>query len=256
MDSKKYYENKSGFNVFVASTFSDLKQFKQQNDQALFNNLLLKDLYQVKRYIAKRMATALSKGNLPKGKYKIDDFIDQLFIEIYDNFSEVHNEENLHPWIFMKADKLLEETLVNEEFNEYFFKNIDDYSRPEWDEMEEKFSVDAGGDLVMIDELNDISYPKNDYVLNHVFIEDDKKELMDQLDKDLGKEKIKRHTDMVLHYLPLHMRTVFELATEYQFSVSEIAIIRNQSQDEVNQLLEKARQSLETSLLKRFEVAK
>jgi len=149
---------------------------------------------------------------------------------------------------------ILEETLVNEEFNEYFFKNIDDYSRPEWDEMEEKFSIDGGGDLVMIDELDDISYPKNDYVLNHVFIEDDKKELMDQLDKDLGKENIKRHTDMVLHYLPLPMRTVFELATEYQFSVSEIAIIRNQDLDEVKQLLENARQSLEASLLKRFQV--
>lgn len=254
METKKYYESKSGFNVYVASTFSDLKKFRQQNYLASFNNLLLKDLYHVKRYIAKRMATALSKRNLPEGKYKIDDFIDQLFIEVYDNFNEVHNQENLHSWIFMKADKLLEETLVNEEFNEYFLKNIDDYSRPEWDEMEEKFSIDGGGDLVMIDELDDISYPKNDYVLNHVFIEDDKKELMDQLDKDLGKENIKRHTDMVLHYLPLPMRTVFELATEYQFSVSEIAIIRDQSLYEVKQLLENARQSLEASLLKRFQV--
>ena len=148
MDSKKYYESKSDFNVFVASTFSDLKLFKQHNDKASFNNLLLNDLHHVKRYIAKRLATALSKGNLPKGKYKIDDFIDQLFIEIYDHFEEVHNEENLHTWIFMKADKLLEESLVNEEFDEYFFKNIDDYSRPEWEEMEEKFSTDADGELV------------------------------------------------------------------------------------------------------------
>ncbi|SDL37093.1 sigma-70 RNA polymerase sigma factor region 4 domain-containing protein [Kriegella aquimaris] len=256
MDTLKYYEGKKEFNVFVASTFSDLTQFKQQNDQAQFNSLLLKDLHQVKHYITKRLATALNKGNLPKGKYKPDDFIDQLFIEAYDHFDEVENKEGLHPWLFKKADELLEDTIVDEEFDDYFLKNIDDYSRPEWDAMEEKFSTDGGGDLVMIDELDDISYPKNDYVLNHVFVEDDKKEIMDKLDKDLGKENIRKHAAMVLHNLPLPMRTVFELATEYQFSMSQIAMIRNQSIEDVKELLENARKGLEASLFNRYGVQK
>ncbi|WP_158976445.1 sigma-70 family RNA polymerase sigma factor [Cellulophaga sp. L1A9] len=255
MDTLEYYGSKKGFNVFVASTFLDLTQFRKQNNQVLFNNLLLKDLYQVKRYITKRLATALTKGSLPKGKYKVDDFMDQLFIVVYDNFDEVKNKEDLHSWLFNKVNELLTETIIEEEFEDYFIKNIDDYSRPEWDEMEEKFSTDGGGDYVMIDELDDISYPKNDYVLNHVFVEDNKKELMDALDKELGEEALKRHTDMVLHYLPLAMRNVFELATEYQFSIREIAIIRNQSIAEVKALLEKARKNLEASLFNRYDLA-
>jgi len=254
MDTLKYYESKKEFNVFVASTFSDLARFKKQNDKALFNNLLLKDLYQVKRYITNRLVTALAKGNLPKGKYKVDDFVDQLFIVVYDNFDEVKGQEDLHPWLFKKADELLEATIVDEEFDDNFLKNIDDYSRPEWDEMEEKFSTDGGGDFVMIDELDDMSYPKNDYVLNHVFIEDDQKEIMDKLDKDLGEENIKKHTAMVLHYLPMPMRTVFELATEYQFSISQIAMIRNQNIEEVKELLENARKSIEASFFNRYEI--
>ncbi|MBU3024491.1 sigma-70 family RNA polymerase sigma factor [Zobellia galactanivorans] len=256
MDTLEYYENKKEFNVFVASTFSDLTRFKEQNDQTSFNKLLLKDLYQVRRYIGKRLAAALSKGNLPKGKYKVDDFVDQLFIEAYTNFFEVDSEEQLHPWLFKKADELLEETIVDEEFDDYFLKNIDDYSRPEWDAMEEKFSTDGDGDFVMIDELDDISYAKNDYVLNHVFIEDHNKELIAQLDKELGRENIRRHTTMVLHNLPLPMRTVFELATEFHFSVDEIAMIRNQSLEEVKQLLENARKTLEVSFFNRYEVKK
>ncbi len=256
MDTLKYYESKKEFNVFVASTFSDLKRFKKENDKAAFNALLLKTLHQVKRYINSRLSTALTKGNLPHGKYKADDFIDQLFIEVYDHFNQVKNEKELHPWLFKKADGLLEDTIVNEEFDEYFFKNIDDYSKPEWDEMEEKFSTDGGGDYVMIEELDDISYPKNDYVLNHVFIEDDNKEIMDKLDKELGEEGIRKHTDMVLHQLPLPMRTVFELATEYQFTIEEIAIIRNQNFEEVRQLLENARKSLEVSFFNRYDIDK
>ena len=108
----------------------------------------------------------------------------------------------------------------------------------------------------MIDELDDISYSKNDYILNHVFIEEDKKEFIEKLDKGLGKEKIKKHTAMVLSQLPLPMRTVFELATEFQFSVSEIAVIRKQSIDEVEKLLQNARKGLEISLFNRYNKEK
>lgn len=252
MDTLKYYEGKKEFNVFVTSTFIDLVQFKKENDQEAFNNLLLKTLPQVKRYISKRLNSALLKGNLPKGKYKPDDFIDQLFIEAYDHFYEIKDKKGLHPWLFKKADELLEDAIADEEFDEFFFKNIDDYSRPEWDAMEEKFSTDGDGDYVMIEELDDISYPKNDYVLNHVFVEDDQKQLVDKLDKELSRDNIRKHTEMVLHNLPLSMRTVFELSTEYQFTVEEISVIRNQSYKEVVQLLESARKSLEVSFLNRY----
>ncbi len=253
MDTLEYYESNKEFNVFVASTYSDLALFKEQDERALFNDLLLNNLYQVKKYTAKRLVIALSKGTLPKGKYKVDDFIDQLFIVVYNDFNQIQTAENLHPWLFKKVDELLEESIVDEEFDDQFLKNIDDYSKPEWDEMEEKYSIDAGGDLVMIDELDDISYPKNDYALNHVFIENDQKEFFKKLDKDLSDESKRKHTNMVLYYLPLPVRAVFELAAEYQFSLTDIATIRNQSLEEVKELLEIARKSIEASFLNRFD---
>lgn len=252
MDTQTYYESKKEFNVFVASTFSDLTQFKKEDNQEAFNTLLLKTFHQVKRYIIKRLRTALNKGNLPKGKYKADDFIDQLFIETYEHFDEVKDKEDLHPWLFKKANEILESTIIDEEFDDFFLKNIDDYSKPEWDEMEENFSTDGDGDLVMIEELDDISYLKNDYTLNHVFVEDNKKEMMDMLDKNLGKEKVNKHVAMILDRLPLHMRTVFELATKYRFTLEEITIIRNQSLEQVRELFETAQKVLETSLFNRY----
>lgn len=256
MDTLKYYKSKKDFNVFVRSTFSDLAQFRKGDNRAAFNSLLLKTFHQVKRYIITRLNTALAKGNLPKGKYKPDDFIDQLFIETYDHFDKVKYKEGLHPWLFKKADELLEDAIIDEKFDDYFLKNIDDYSRPEWDAMEEKFSTDGDGDYVMIEELDDISYPKNDYVLNHVFIEDYKNEIMDKLDKNLDEENIRKHTAMVLHNLPLPMRTVFELATAYQFTLEEITIIRKQSLEEVRLLFENARKSIEASFFNRYTLEK
>jgi DNA-directed RNA polymerase specialized sigma24 family protein len=193
--------------------------------------------------------TVLLKGELPSGKYCPDDFMGQLFIEAFDHFNKVEHKEDLYTWLFKKADNLLEDTLVDEEFDEYFFENIDNFSRPEWDTMLENFSADVDGDLVMLEELDDISYRKNDYILNHIFVEDDKKTLIAKLDQKMGDEAVKKQHDMVLNHLPLPKRTVFELATEYHFNLDEIAEIRDQSLQEVQQILENARKSLEISYL-------
>ncbi|MEO9892981.1 sigma-70 family RNA polymerase sigma factor [Aurantibacter sp.] len=246
------FESKKEFNVFVASTFSDLKQYKETNNKKDFNELLLKTFSQVKRYTTKRLSDAIAKDILPTGKYKPDDFIDQLFIEVYDHFDWVKNSKDLHPFLFRKVDELLEDKIAYEEFDDYFFSNIDDFTKPEWDEMEENFSTDGDGDFVMLEELDDISYNKNDYLLNHVFIEDKSEELITQLDKSISEENVMKHVAMVFHNLPVSMQKVYELATDFQFSLEEIAIIRKQSLDEVSEILEKARQVLKTSLLNRF----
>lgn len=254
MDTLEYYQSKKAFNVFVASTYPDLIQFKKNDNQDEFNILLLKTLSQVKQYITTRLNTALTKGKLPKGKYKPDDFLDQLFIETYNSFDEIKDKKNFHTWLFKKADEILETTIIDEEFDHYFLKNIDTYSKPEWDAMEEKFSTDGDGDLVMIEELTDSSYPKNDYVLNHVFIEDNKEEIINRLDQELGKENIEKHTAMVLYNLPLNMRTVFELATKYFFTLEEIAVIRKQDLEVVQQLFENARKNIEASFFNRYSL--
>jgi len=144
------YNSQKKFQIFVVSTFSDLKKFKNDGNKKAFNELLLKTLPQVKRYITKRLNTVLLKGELPRGKYCPDDFMGQLFIEAFDHFYKIEHKEGLYTWLFKKADNLLEDTLIDEEFHEYFFENIDDFSRPEWDAMVENFSAD--GDLVMLEE--------------------------------------------------------------------------------------------------------
>ncbi|MGB5646223.1 RNA polymerase sigma factor [Muriicola sp.] len=247
-----YYKKQKEFRIFAASTFSDLVVLKKKGEEKAFNELLLKTLPQIKRYITKRLATALSKGNLPHGKYRPDDFVDQLFITAYNHFDEVKNQKDFYPWLFKIADQLLEDTIVEEEFDEVFFQNIDDFTKPAWDAMEEKFSTDGDGDLVMMDELDDISYRNAPYVLNHVFVEDDNNEMIAKLDKELGEENIRRHTNMVLYHLPLPMRTVFEMATQFHLTAEEIAMIRGQGLEEVQKLLKNARNALETSFYTRY----
>ncbi|WCO02900.1 RNA polymerase sigma factor [Psychroserpens ponticola] len=247
-----YYQNKHEFRLFVTKTFSNLIQLKKEGNQTSFNELVLKIMPEIRKYVNGRLNTAIKKGHFSKGKYKADDFIDQLFIEIYDRIEGVENENSFYLWLFKKTNELLEDIIVEEEFDDFFFKNIEEYSKPEWDEMQEKFSTDGDGDLIMIEDLDDMSYNHNNYTLNHVFVEDNEKALVDKLDKSIDEERIQNHIAMVLHNLPSDIRNVYELFTNQHIKLEEIALIRNTTIEDVEQLLKDARKTLQVSLFNRY----
>ncbi len=252
-DTIKFYEERE-FHVFVTETFPNLIQLKKVGDKEAFNTLILKILPSIKKYINGRLITAINNGHFSKNKYNADEFVDQLFIEVYDHIEEVKKADDFYLWLFIKTDELLEDIIVEEEFDEFFFKNIDDYTKPEWDEMEEKFSTDGDGDLLMIEELDDISYNHNDYTLNHVFIEDDEQKYIAKLDKELSEVEAQKHIAMVLRKLPIQMQSVFDLFANYNFNIEEIAKIKMITTKEVNKLLQDTRNSLRNSFINRYQI--
>ncbi|MFT4805213.1 MAG: RNA polymerase sigma factor (sigma-70 family) [Psychroserpens sp.] len=254
MPTTTSYQNKKEFRLFVTQAHTTLIELKKEGQQASFNALVLKIMPELKAYVQRRLRTAIKKGHFSKGKYKAADIIDQLFIEIYDNIEEVTHEKYFYFWLYKKTNELLEDMIIEEEFDELFFKNIDEYTKPEWDEMEEKYSTDGGGDLLILEELDDMSYNHNDYTLNHVFIENKEKDMIDKIDKSISEERIQQHIEMVLHNLPPDIRTVFELFTYEHLELEEIAQLRNSSLSEVEQLLEDARRLLKLSLFNRYQV--
>ena len=238
--------------VIMKETYTRLVSFKSENNQESFNKEFLKILPKIYRYVAKRLNSAVSNGKLNKGMFNPNDFTDQLFIEVYDNIAEIKDENELHAFLFKKVNQLLEDSLVEEEFDQVFFDNIDNYSKPEWDAMEEKYIRDGDGDFVMLEELDDSSLNKDNYTLNHVFITDEEKELAEKLDASLNKERIERHMQLVLNKMDLPMRTVFELFTNEGFTTKEIANMRDTTFAEVENVLAKARKILRNSFEKRF----
>ncbi len=238
MVSTKELERKS--HLIAERIFKDLKNHRERGEIAVFNKLLLKVMPNIKRYIQKRLKRTIANEELYRGRYMAEDFIDELFVEVYDCFNEVENAKDFYPWLFKKADELFEDRVMEEEFEMLFFDNIDEYSRAEWDAMEEKYSTDGDGDFVMLEELDDISYQQKKLVLKQIFLEDESAELMAKIDKDLEAKNIQKHINTVLYQLPTPMQAIFELYTEHQFSLSEIAMIRNRSVAEVEKLLEAA----------------
>lgn len=238
--------------IIMKETYSKLVSFKRKENRESFNSELLKVLPQIYRYVSKRLNSAVANGKLNKGMFNPNDFTDQLFIEVYDNIDDIKTENELHIFLFKKVDELLEDSLVEEEFDHVFFENIDTYSKPEWDAMEENYTQDGDGDFLLLEEMDDKSLDKSNYSLNHVFITEEEKKLADKLDASLDKERIYRHIQLVLDKMNMPMRTVFELFANEGLTTEEIAEIRKTTLAQVEELLSSARQLLKDSFEKRF----
>jgi RNA polymerase sigma factor (sigma-70 family) len=240
------------FQVLVARAFPELKQLKARHNKAGFNQLMKKIFPGVKQYINNELRRALENGSIPSGKYNLSDFISELYIMAYDHIHEVKEDKHLLSWLIKKADELLADTIIEEEFDQTFYENIDSIDKVEWDEMEERFSTDGDGDLVMEEELDDISYPKNDYILKNVFVEHTEEDLINHLDKELTGKEINEHISMVLHRLPPQMSSIFDLAINLQLKLEEIAEIKKIPIEEVNRYFNEARRTIRNSFESRF----
>lgn len=243
-----YDKRQADFHRYVNDNFETLKKLREEDQKEAFNNLLLKVLSETKRYIARGIRTALAKGIISHNKYKAEDLFDQLILDVYDNLDKVEDKKDFHAWLFRKAEKLLSDMEVEEEFESYFYDNIDDYTRAEMQGMKEEFSTDGGGDLILLEELDDISYKNHNYLLKNIFLDDAHEDLMALFEKGKDMQRTQVHLDKVLLSLPPNMRSVFELATEQLFSPEDIAHIKGLSVPDIERMLDKARELLRDSL--------
>lgn len=237
----------------AALSFDRLIQHKEHDEQTKFNQTMRRLLPEIEGYIARRLRVALRNGHLPSGKYKVEDFTDELYVRAFDAINEVEAGENLFPWLFKKADELLEEAMETEHFNELFFENIDNYTRAEWEQMQVDFSADGDGDLMLLEEFNDPSYPNYEYILKDVFVlESPEQSWLEKLNKELSDSDIHQHIDMVLHQLPAPMRSVYDLSVNQRFQPYEIAKIKRISVYQVEQYLVEAQRTIRRSFVQRF----
>jgi DNA-directed RNA polymerase specialized sigma24 family protein len=253
MENTQHYDQRQAqFHRFVNENYQTLLRLKKEDKGKAFNELLIKLLPDLKRYLTRGLRIAISKGMIPHNKYRPEDLYDQLIIEVNDHLEEVGNPDDFHSWLFQRAVRILENLEVEEEFESYFYDNIDDYSKAELDKMKEDFSTDGDGDLILMTDLDDISYKDHQYLLKNIYLDDAHEDLMAMMDSREGEGRTQHYLDAMLFRLPPTMRSVFELATEQLFPAGEIARIKGMTTDHVETMLDRARELLRDSLKDRL----
>ena len=240
---------------FQASAFwLELTRSKETENKEGFNEAMLAIIPEIRKYIIHRLNVQLKKGLISKGKHEVDEFIDELFIEAYDNLPRFNNPTEFSNWLYQKVDELLEDASIDDQFETLFFKNIDTYTQVEWDSMEEQYTIDGGGDLLMIEELNGQTDTNYFYTLRDVFIEGKDQELIEKIDRKLTSEKINNHFNLVLSNLTLNARNLFDLSATQKLEASDISKIKHLPINEVSKSLNDLREKLRDSFKVRYDV--
>jgi RNA polymerase sigma factor (sigma-70 family) len=239
----------------IESYWVKLSSTKDENNKESFNSIMLTLIPEIRKYLNHSLKVQLKKGNILKEKHKVDEFINDLFIEAYDTFSEFDNYNEFSNWLYTKLDEIIEDASVQDQFDDLFFKNIDSYTQVEWDSMEEEYTVDGGGDFVMKEELDVNSSSDNySYALDDVFIEKKDQELIEEIDQALNNERINKHINMVLYNLPISNRNLFDLAVTQKLSLDNIAKVKKLSVNKVDTVLNEIRDNIRMSFAHRYKV--
>lgn len=233
----------------------NLAEMKQESDKKRFLELLEKALPALKGYLRRRISQAeqYRKMRLRAGSAK--DLLNELYLRLYDTYRlHIDSRDAFIVWLYREADRLLDEKLSDQE-REMKVEDIEQLRKKERKSMEEEFSVDGDGELVMQEELEESDpelLPQSgemDLYGLHLIIDEEEK-LLDAIESGSGDEDLDKRVMQLLAALPQRQQEVYELYYLEELNPEQIALIKEMNVEEVNETLEKVREYVQGELLK------
>lgn len=180
-------------------------------------------------YVKQRLKVAESLGIIPKNMYKSSEIIDDVVLEIYENKTDKKIDINqLKLMMFSMSNKKLFKLFKNEEWHKNSISTkvlLDE----ELALLEEKFTIDSGFDLIMNEELEDISYHQHDgepHLLESDAIQFDIADFLDLKDKLFFKDKGKQNLVLKMYgELSLQSSNIVDLHVLGKLKMDEICKI-------------------------------
>ncbi len=237
----------------------DLDTYKKEGERDAFVHLLSRFLPEVTAYVRRRLRMAEAARLVPKGMFRPEDLADEVWIRAWDRYGEEPlTEQNFKVWIYRLAEEVLDETLKEAEKEKKLHAvSIEEWTAREMKEMEEHFSADADGDLVLIEELDDISYHLDEYNTDDFELVDaEEEELIKKIEEEAVEEnipvdrKVRRRIKMALARLPMRDRSIFDLHVLQGLTVEEVAQVKQLEVAEVENIIASVRRRVKEALLK------
>lgn len=213
----------------------DLQEMKNNKAQDVFNQMLKNLLKEVAKYINRRLKAAEMTTAIKRGRFKVQELLDELYLMIYERFEEKAAEaEDINTWIFQLADELLEKLLKEVEFEKTHFKDLESFVESEYRYLE-------GGDTFESDEFNKMA---DYYSADDLIIGDDETSLLDDITLRLNQKEIHLLIEKELAKLPIFKRTIMDLYLINQMSIEEIANLKEITSPEVDAVIAEVNKDL------------
>ena len=206
-----------------------------------FEKSILVHVLRVKPYVKHRLFTAETSGVVPRNMYKSSGIIDDAIIKLHEIFEgQSMEDQEIKLKLFLLLNERLDELFKQEEFHKYTI-NTSQVLKEELEHLEEKFELDLDSDLVMSDELDDISYHQDDGQRSLVLYEDAEENIIQTLEIYDSRRDLTENKRIVLNevysWLPFETSNILDLFVFGKLTYEEIACIKNVDEVEIKSII-------------------
>ena len=193
-------------------------------------------------YVKQRLRVGENLGIMPINMFKTNGIIDEVLLSIYENETNKNIETSeLRLLMFELTNKKLKSLFEDEKWHKRSISTkilLDE----ELKQLEENFTVDADNDLIMDDELDDISYHQNDHELHSLASDGSQENVLELLDIEdtsvFDNKENKNLFDRMYKMLPLQTSNVVDLYILGKLNIQEISHILNVNILEVKRIID------------------
>jgi len=146
----------------METKFNELKQHKADKNPEKFNEVLTGLLPKLERYIRHRLKIYELKKIFPKNYYAPEGIVGDIYLKVYEDFDNIKDSRDLKIKIFRLADEILE-SYAAKHMPVRKKISVDKILKEELKMLNEDYTVDADGDLILLEELDDISYKQDEF---------------------------------------------------------------------------------------------
>jgi len=224
----------------------------RQPKNTSFEKKTLSNVHLLHPYVKQRLKVGENLGILPKNMFRANEIIDEVILSIYENDTNKNIEVNeLRLLMFEITNSKLQSLFEDEKWHKDSI-STKILLEEELKQLEENFTVDGGNDLIMDEELDDISYHQNDRE-SHLLASDGSQEnvleLLDISDATIfEKQSNKNILQRMYKLLPLQTSNVVDLYILGKLDIQEISQILNVDIIEVKRIFDFVKENFKKHL--------
>lgn len=232
--------------------FESLEEFKESKDEASFKSLVKDLLPGLERYVKRMVRSAKNADLIHKGDITTDDIVDEIILRTFKTFEEKpHKAEDMNIWMMKETDTVLNELIDDAKYSKHA-ASVEDLVESEIASLEEKYILDSSGDPIMMEELDEyeMEYPESLLGIEDAYlVSGSEKETIDQISDKLSRKQLKEMIRNELINLPLRHQAVYDLFFFEQNSIDDIAQIKNETSERVEEIIEEVKDYLKMRLM-------
>lgn len=224
-------DKKSAFLEATALDKKNLSNLDEREKAELFESLIPIFLPSLKGYIKRRILSAKLADIKALSNVNYKEVMNEVVLRVHSIFQkEVEDIKSINIWIIQEADNVLNEILDNKHLENVSYEEL---VNKELGQLEEEYTIDAGGDLVMTDELDEFD---TDLGIEEIILSSKgENDFIDNL--DISKAELKEKIYDELIKLPLRYQSIYDLYFFEHREIENIAKIKKMDSIEIEAII-------------------